>query len=169
MQAWRSTRSISLQVSPNTHFPSKFVISTIILSMESGKRSWKLELMSSTRDVAYRVGPGIIFMMFSTLALCPLSWGNEDQNKCPLLDWNVSSGACSSGQSPQSLDQNLCCLASISGSISVPSSSCPKTWTRTSSTENGLVSRLLIVLRVKGVQGKNRAIYIYGVCVRMIH
>lgn len=32
-------------------------------------------------------------MMFSTLALLPLSWGDEDQSKCPLLDWNVFSGA----------------------------------------------------------------------------
>ena len=31
--------------------------------------------MSSTRDVAYSVGPGVVLMIFSTLVLPPLSWG----------------------------------------------------------------------------------------------
>ena len=44
--------------------------------MESGKKSWKMDLMSSTRDVAYRVGPGVILMIFSPLALPPLSWAS---------------------------------------------------------------------------------------------
>ena len=32
--------------------------------------------MSSTRDVAYRVGPHFILMIFSPLALPPLSWAS---------------------------------------------------------------------------------------------
>ena len=67
--------------------------------MDSGKKSWKLDLMSSTRDVAYRVGPGVILMIFSPLALPPLSWGDEYQIKLPSLDWNSTSGVSSPGAS----------------------------------------------------------------------
>ena len=69
---------------------------SIISSMDSGKKSWKLDLMSSTQDITYRVGPGIILLMFSTLALPPLSWEEEYQSKLPPLDGNVTSGASSS-------------------------------------------------------------------------
>ena len=69
--------------------------------MDSGKKSWKLDLMSSTRDVAYRVGPGVILMIFSPLALPPLSWGDEYQRKLLPLDWNVTSGVSSPGASSQ--------------------------------------------------------------------
>ena len=59
---------------------------SIISSMESGKKTWKLDLMSSTRDIMYRVDPGIIIIMFSTLVLPPLSWEEEYQSKLqPLL------------------------------------------------------------------------------------
>ena len=61
-------------------FPSRFVMSNIVSSMVSGKKSWKVNLMSSTLDIAYRVGPGIILTMFSTLALPPLSWEEECQS-----------------------------------------------------------------------------------------
>ena len=50
--------------------------------MDSGKMSWKLGLMSSTRDVAYRVGPGVILMILSPLALPPLSWGMNTRASC---------------------------------------------------------------------------------------
>lgn len=178
---WRSTRSISLQVSPNTRFPSRFVISRIIPSVDSGKKSWKLDLMSSTWDVTYRVGPGVIFMFFS-LTLLSLSCGDEDQSKCPLLDWTVSSGSCSSGASPSpSVDWSV---SSRSGSKSVVFHfrdiflylcfSFSALFIMSKNLDQNLFDReLLGQSPTHCAQSKRSArqtsAYIYGVCVKVIH
>lgn len=161
---------ISLRVSPNTRFPSRCVISSIILSMDSDK---KKELgvgleVNHTRyrmlcwswchlyDVFHSRSTSFVLGGMKTRASVHSWTGMSPQ--VPVLQVPLPLHLLI-GQSPQSLDQNLSLLYLCFNFSTLLS----KTRTRTSST----VSRLLIVLRVKGVQGKHQAIYM--VCVKMIH
>lgn len=100
--------------------------------------------------------------MFSTLALLPLSWGDEYQSKCPLLDWNVSSGASPSasatGQSPQSLPLPR------HSPLALVEIQCPLHHVEIPGPEP-LRERTTWSVTYSGVQGKNPAIYsIWGLC-----
>lgn len=114
--------------------------------------------------------------LYDVLYSCSTSsvLGDEDQRKWPLLDRNASLGVLSSGASPfssvhssfsskpESQSLSFTSDTSFSSSCSIlVTSSCWKTWTRSSSTENHLVNRLLLVFRVK-VRGKHQAVW--GLC-----
>ncbi len=63
-----------------------------MFSIGSARNRLKHDFMSSMRDVAYFVNPGVIFMTFSVdnLPFC-LSVGDDDQDKFSSFDQNVTS------------------------------------------------------------------------------
>ncbi len=62
-----------------------------MFSIGSARNRLKHDFMSSMRDVAYFVNPGVIFMTFSVDNLPFFSVGDDDQDKFPSFDQNVTS------------------------------------------------------------------------------
>ena len=50
----------AVPVSQNTCFPFRFVTSILISSIDSGIKTWRLDLMSSTQEIAYHGGAGYV-------------------------------------------------------------------------------------------------------------
>ncbi len=62
-----------------------------MFSIGSARNRLKHDFMSSMRDVAYFVNPGVIFMTFSVDNLPFFSAGDDDQDKFLSFDQNVTS------------------------------------------------------------------------------
>jgi hypothetical protein len=76
----------------------------MFVMIDSVRNSLKQDFMSSTQDMAYLVGPGVILITFSADSRLLLSCVDEDQDKFPFLDQNVTTT--STGPSSASLECN---------------------------------------------------------------